>query len=123
MTTSSSGAIRWNADLKRKAYEDWKPKVGEEVHIHRKKETITVRRGVCRWIGNNPHFTNKGENEEDEWWVGVELDTAVGKHDGSVNGVRYFTCPDNCGLFVKLKNCEPTKPPKPRKKSTCCREI
>ena len=34
-------------------------------------------------------------------WVGVELDAATGKHDGEVKGVRYFTCPDQRGVFVR----------------------
>ncbi|GBG78514.1 hypothetical protein CBR_g27740 [Chara braunii] len=34
-------------------------------------------------------------------WVGVELDTAVGRHSGMVQGTRYFTCPHNHGLFVR----------------------
>lgn len=34
-------------------------------------------------------------------WVGVELASADGKHDGSVQGVRYFTCPNKHGMFVR----------------------
>ncbi|KAF9207024.1 hypothetical protein BGZ49_001360 [Haplosporangium sp. Z 27] len=33
-------------------------------------------------------------------WAGIELDTPTGKNDGSVNGVVYFTCRPNCGIFV-----------------------
>lgn len=34
-------------------------------------------------------------------WVGIELDVAVGKNDGSVEGVRYFQCTQNKGVFVR----------------------
>jgi hypothetical protein len=34
-------------------------------------------------------------------WVGVELTAPVGRNDGSVRGVRYFTCPPQHGLLVR----------------------
>ncbi|KAN0016419.1 hypothetical protein ACTFIU_006386 [Dictyostelium citrinum] len=34
-------------------------------------------------------------------WVGIELDSAVGKNDGTVQGERYFDCKPAHGLFVK----------------------
>lgn len=37
-------------------------------------------------------------------WVGVELMRPIGKHDGSVNGIRYFQAENNCGLFVKPRS-------------------
>ena len=35
-------------------------------------------------------------------WVGVELEDASGKNDGSVYNERYFTCEENRGMFIKL---------------------
>lgn len=34
-------------------------------------------------------------------WAGIVLDTAEGKNSGSVNGVTYFQCAPNHGLFAK----------------------
>lgn len=33
-------------------------------------------------------------------WAGIELDQPLGKHDGTVQGVTYFRCPPNHGIFV-----------------------
>lgn len=34
-------------------------------------------------------------------WVGIQFDDPVGRNDGEAKGVRYFTCPQNHGSFVK----------------------
>nr|CAH8854581.1 unnamed protein product [Trichobilharzia regenti] len=50
------------------------------------------RVGILRYLG--PTEFAVGE------WAGVELDEPTGKNDGSVAGVRYFTCKPNYGLFA-----------------------
>lgn len=41
-------------------------------------------------------------------WVGVEWDSAEGRHDGTVNGVRYFeTKLANSGSLVRPRNLSP----------------
>ncbi|EUB61737.1 CAP-Gly domain-containing linker protein 4 [Echinococcus granulosus] len=35
-------------------------------------------------------------------WVGIELDEAYGKDNGSVNGVSYFECAPNHGIFAPI---------------------
>ncbi|CAH8559458.1 unnamed protein product [Heterobilharzia americana] len=50
------------------------------------------RIGILRYLG--PTEFAVGE------WAGIELDEPIGKNDGSVAGIRYFTCKPNHGLFA-----------------------
>lgn len=34
-------------------------------------------------------------------WVGIVLDDDSGKNNGEVQGKKYFSCPDNFGIFVR----------------------
>ncbi|KAI9665660.1 MAG: hypothetical protein M1821_003594 [Bathelium mastoideum] len=59
-------------------------------------QTITFskgRRALIRFLGRT-HFA-------DGDWVGVELDDASGKNDGSVKGERYFDCEMGHGMFIR----------------------
>lgn len=40
-------------------------------------------------------------------WVGVALDTEAGKNDGNVQGVQYFKCQPNHGVFVRPDKLKP----------------
>ncbi|XP_056396977.1 coiled-coil domain-containing protein 187 [Hyla sarda] len=35
------------------------------------------------------------------YWAGVALDKPEGEHDGTYEGIRYFECSKNCGVFVR----------------------
>ncbi|KAI8073662.1 hypothetical protein BDF21DRAFT_75755 [Thamnidium elegans] len=50
-----------------------------------------------------------GEAEFKEgYWAGIQLDiVGSGKNDGSVKGIRYFSCPANTGLFVLASKLSP----------------
>eukprot|EP01060_Flectonema_neradi_P039599 TRINITY_DN877_c1_g1_i1.p1 TRINITY_DN877_c1_g1~~TRINITY_DN877_c1_g1_i1.p1 ORF type:complete len:1286 (+),score=358.15 TRINITY_DN877_c1_g1_i1:39-3860(+) len=39
-------------------------------------------------------------------WVGVELESAEGKNDGTVQGRRYFSCQPKHGIFIKIEQCK-----------------
>ncbi|ELT91764.1 hypothetical protein CAPTEDRAFT_49962, partial [Capitella teleta] len=52
-----------------------------------------VKPGVLRYLGN-VHFA-EGE------WCGIELDEPEGKHNGEVEGKKYFQCSeDHRGIFA-----------------------
>ena len=54
---------------------------------------IPVGRGVVRFSGSTDFAPGK--------WVGIELDEPSGKNDGTVQGVRYFTCKLPHGVFIR----------------------
>ncbi|XP_065661494.1 tubulin-folding cofactor B isoform X2 [Hydra vulgaris] len=56
------------------------------------------QRGMIMYLGEVKF--NKG------FWVGVKYDEPLGKHDGSVKGERYFTCPPKYGGFVRPSQVE-----------------
>ncbi|KZT43537.1 hypothetical protein SISSUDRAFT_1124675 [Sistotremastrum suecicum HHB10207 ss-3] len=68
----------------------WSPEVGATARV----ESLGME-GVVRYLGEI--------DGKPGVWAGVELSggfTGMGKNDGSVNGVQYFTCPPKCGVFV-----------------------
>lgn len=73
--------------------------------------TSDGRQGIIRFIGST--LFAAGE------WVGVELDSAVGKNNGIVQEHQYFECEPNHGLFLRPEGIaeireQPT--PRPQKK-------
>ncbi|NXM75393.1 DCTN1 protein, partial [Serilophus lunatus] len=67
-------------------------KVGSRVEVIGKGH-----RGTVAYVGATLFATGK--------WVGVILDEAKGKNDGTVQGRRYFSCEENQdhGSFVKQR--------------------
>ncbi|KAI7850570.1 CAP Gly-rich domain-containing protein [Circinella umbellata] len=68
-----------------------KLKVGDKVYLLHRPLPIF---GYVRYMGT-VNFES-GDN-----WVGVELESRVGKNDGSVNGQRYFHTDPHRGTFVR----------------------
>eukprot|EP00117_Sycon_ciliatum_P029662 scpid31446/ scgid0990/ CAP-Gly domain-containing linker protein 2; Cytoplasmic linker protein 115; Cytoplasmic linker protein 2; Williams-Beuren syndrome chromosomal region 3 protein; Williams-Beuren syndrome chromosomal region 4 protein len=57
------------------------------------------RQGIVRYIGRL-HADAAGQTI----FIGVHLDEPVGRHSGTLDGRRYFSCPPECGLFVTVSD-------------------
>ncbi|CAL8288389.1 unnamed protein product [Gadus morhua 'NCC'] len=81
--TTSSGSSRMSSDGGGRP-----ARVGSVVEVIGKGQ-----RGTVAYIGTTLFASGK--------WVGVILDEAKGKNDGTVQSKRYFTCTENHGIFVR----------------------
>ncbi|KAI6170783.1 Tubulin-folding cofactor B [Aphelenchoides bicaudatus] len=52
-------------------------------------------------------YVGEVDFKPDEVMIGVVLDEPLGKHDGSVDGKRYFECQQLHGVFVEKRNIKP----------------
>ena len=57
-----------------------------------------VKPGIVRYFGRT-HFS-------EGYWCGVELDDPDGRHDGTLEGVRYFCCGPDHGIFAPCHKVE-----------------
>ncbi|KAJ3190242.1 hypothetical protein HDU85_000535 [Gaertneriomyces sp. JEL0708] len=67
-------------------------KVGDRCEVEADAESL-AKRGEVKYVGKvefKPGF-----------WVGIQYDEPLGKHDGTVQGKQYFTCPPKYGAFVR----------------------
>lgn len=71
-------------------------RVGQRLHLAGDPRRI----GTVKYVGSIRGYSGM--------WVGVDWDSGDAKHDGSVNGVRYFQArSDVSGSFVRAKNLSP----------------
>eukprot|EP00755_Sulcionema_specki_P036777 Sspe_Gene.107613::Locus_85881_Transcript_1_1_Confidence_1.000_Length_439::g.107613::m.107613 len=80
--------------------EDCQVTLGERVVVRLPKQQ-SYEKGTCMWLGV-PDFVNNNE-----LWAGIELDRAIGRHNGRVDGRHYFTTKDNCGVMVRIHQVKP----------------
>ena len=57
------------------------------------KVLVNSNIGTLRYIGETAFAEGV--------WLGVELAEPAGKNNGSVDGKKYFTCPEQRGIFVR----------------------
>lgn len=68
-------------------------RVGQRVHA----SSDSGRIGTVKYVGPVEGYSDT--------WVGVDWDNGEGKHDGSINGVRYFHAKsERSGSFVRAQN-------------------
>jgi hypothetical protein len=65
-----------------------------DAHVIVSTNSVQNKRGHIRYIGPTCFGTGV--------WIGVELDQKFGKNDGKVKSERYFTCPEDKGVFVRV---------------------
>ena len=73
--------------------------LGDRVAVKSTRKLISLRRskaktGIVRFLGDTQFAVGQ--------WVGIELDEAAGHNDGSVDGMRYFQCRPNHGIFAPV---------------------
>lgn len=65
---------------------------GPEVRLGERVLVVGQRTGVVQFYGKTSFAPGL--------WLGIKLDNPSGKNDGSVGGVRYFSCPPKHGVFA-----------------------
>ena len=70
--------------------------VGQRVRVTGKEGAGTVR-----FVGSTDF--------KEGTWVGIEMDLAEGRHDGTVEGRSYFSCPTGRGLMVPPEKVRPER--------------
>jgi hypothetical protein len=87
---NSNSQVKLN-EAETSTFPEW---VKQGAHVIVSTNSVQNKTGHIRYIGATKFGTGV--------WIGVELEQKYGKNDGSVKGDRYFTCPDEHGVFVRV---------------------
>eukprot|EP00949_MAST-11_sp_MAST-11-sp1_P004583 g4583.t1 len=68
--------------------------IGQEIQLK------SGKRGTIRFLGQTSFAAGS--------WVGIELFAAVGRNNGTVKGVQYFSCKPLHGIFVRSSSVAPS---------------
>lgn len=60
--------------------------------------------GLIKYIGP---FGKGGNGNTGQMWIGIELDDPTGVHNGTVDGVKYYTCKPGHGMIVLPTQLKP----------------
>ncbi|KAK6470655.1 CAP-Gly domain-containing linker protein 3-like isoform X2 [Huso huso] len=77
---------------------------GLKIELGDKVLVAGQKQGIIRFYGKTDFAPG--------YWFGVELEVPTGKHDGSVFGVRYFTCLPKHGVFAPPSRVQRLSGPK-----------
>ncbi|XP_041092416.1 CAP-Gly domain-containing linker protein 3-like isoform X1 [Polyodon spathula] len=77
---------------------------GLKIELGDKVLVAGQKQGIVRFYGKTDFAPG--------YWFGVELEVPTGKHDGSVFGVRYFTCLPKHGVFAPPSRVQRLSGPK-----------
>merc|ERR1712232_1159357 len=72
--------------------------------VRERTAELAHRLALCQRVialGHHGHVRYRGTTQFAAGeWVGIEFDESVGNTDGSVDGVRYFQCEPDRGMFL-----------------------
>lgn len=91
-------------DARMKQLEAENASLANSIQVGDRCRTINIsgeRRGQVKYVGKIPSL-----DDGQKFWVGIEFDEPVGKNDGSLDGVRYFSAKAGYGSFVPPNKVE-----------------
>ncbi|XP_061824430.1 CAP-Gly domain-containing linker protein 4 isoform X2 [Nerophis lumbriciformis] len=88
---------------------------GPDVRLGDRVLVVGQRTGIVQYNGKTSFAPG--------FWLGIVLDTPSGKNDGSVGGVRYFSCPPRHGVFAPPSRVQSLSSPRIHGSVDCLSEL